>query len=76
MSVGLSGLTAWGLYRFEILRGEIEMPPLTDPGFQAAVIQGLTDATIRALTEAFLLSGAIMVVALLIALSLRREEAA
>ena len=76
MSVGLSGLTAWGLYRFEILRGQIEMPPLTDPGFQAAVIQGLTDATIRALTEAFLLSGAIMVVALLIALSLRREEAA
>jgi len=68
MSVGLSALTAWGLYRFELLRGQIELPPLTDPGFQAAVIRGLTESSIQALTEAFLLSAAIMAAALLISL--------
>ena len=28
MTVGLSGLTAWGLYRFGILRQLIDLPPL------------------------------------------------
>jgi EmrB/QacA subfamily drug resistance transporter len=74
MSVGLSGLTAWGLYRFEILRGQIELPAMTDPGFQAAIIQELTNASIQALTEAFLLAAGIMIVALIIGLRLRPEQ--
>ena len=41
MSVGLSGLTALGLYRFDVLRGQLELPPLGDPDFAAAVAEGL-----------------------------------
>ena len=36
-SVGLSALTAWGLARFNSLRGDIDLPPITDPGFESAL---------------------------------------
>ena len=32
MTIGLSALTSWGLYRFDVL-GTVELPPLTDPGY-------------------------------------------
>ena len=35
-SVGLSALTAWGLARFNALRSTIDLPRITDPGFEAA----------------------------------------
>jgi hypothetical protein len=70
MSVGLSALTAWGIYRFEILRQQIQLPPLTDPDFQRAIIEGMTQATITVLNETFLISALIAAVALLAALKL------
>jgi EmrB/QacA subfamily drug resistance transporter len=73
MSVGLSALTAWGLYRFNILRVRIELPPLTDPGFQAAFVEGLSRTTVTVLTETFLISAAMAALALLPALWLRRD---
>jgi MFS family permease len=74
MSVGLSGLTAWGLRRFGELRESIELPPITDPGFQDAVLNGLTGVTVSVLTETFLISAIIAGLAILVALSLRSED--
>ena len=39
LSVGLSALTAWGLSRFNALRSTIELPPLTDPNFESALLE-------------------------------------
>lgn len=72
MSVGLSALTAWGLYRFDILRGRLDLPPVTDPHYQSAIVQGLTDTTVAVLAETFVISAIFAVVALFIALRLRR----
>lgn len=76
MSVGLSALTAWGLRRFAILRVQITLPdlPLADPVYQQAIIDGLTQVTVRVLTETFLVSAAVATVALLVGLRLRRES--
>ncbi len=74
MSVGLSGLTAWGLRRFVELRESIELPPITDPSFQNSVVEGLTEVTITVLTETFLISSVIAGLAIFFALSLRSED--
>jgi len=74
MSVGLSGLTAWGLRRFGQLRESIELPPITDPGFQDAVLDGLTGVTVSVLIETFLISAIIAGLAILVALPLRAED--
>ncbi len=75
MSVGLSGLTAWGLYRFEILRKLIDLPnlPLSDPTYQQALADGLTEVTVTVLTETFLISAIVALLALLIAFWLKRD---
>jgi len=76
MSVGLSSLTAWGLHRFELLRTQIELPdlPLSDPAYQQAIVDGLTRVTVRVLTETFLISAGIALLAFCLALLLRRES--
>ncbi|MAT95811.1 MAG: MFS transporter [Anaerolineaceae bacterium] len=76
MSVGLSGLTAWGLYRFEILRKLIDLPelPLSDPAYQQALADGLTEVTVAVLTETFLISAGVALLALLIAFWLKRDS--
>jgi MFS family permease len=75
MSVGLSGLTAWGLHRFSLLRTQIQLPdlPFTAPAYQQAVINGLTQVTVRVLTETFVISAVIALLALLISFQLRRD---
>ena len=75
MSVGLSGLTGWGLYRFEILRKLIILPdlPLSDPTYQQALADGLTQVTVSVLTETFLISAGAALLALLFAFWLRRD---
>lgn len=74
MSVGLSSLTAWGLHRFDILRKEVLLPEITDPGFQDALVRGLTSTTVAVLTETFLISAIVMIVALVVAMTLRRDK--
>lgn len=73
MSVGLSGLTAWGLRRFEVLRTQIILPdlPFSDPVYQKAIVDGLTEVTVRVLTETFWVTAVIALIALLISLRLR-----
>ena len=75
MSVGLSALTAWGLHRFQILRTQIELPdlPLSDPVYQRAIADGLTQVTADVLTETFVVTAVVALIALLIALWLRRD---
>ena len=60
LSVGLSALTAWGLARFNRLRGDIELPPLTDPGFEAALRQASADLTSQAIAETFVATAVVV----------------
>ncbi len=74
MSVGLSALTAWGLYRFGILRQRIQIPPSEDPNYQNALIQALTDTTVATLAETFVISALFAIIALLLGLTLRTAQ--
>jgi MFS family permease len=76
MSVGLSGLTAWGLHRFSLLRTQIQFPdlPFTDPVYQQAIVAGLTEVTVKVLTETFVVSAVIALLALLISFLLKRDQ--
>lgn len=73
MSVGLSALTAWGLYRFEILRQTITLPPLGDPTYIQAINEGLTAVTVAVLAESFLICAVVAVVALFVSSRLRTD---
>jgi MFS family permease len=75
MSVGLASLTAWGLERFNQLRRDIDLPSISDPSFQSAAVEALTETTIRVLTETFLICAGIAAFALLIGLLIRKDEA-
>jgi EmrB/QacA subfamily drug resistance transporter len=76
LSVGLSALTAWGLARFNALRGDIELPPLTDPGFESALREVSADLTSTSIAETFLATAALLLVGFAItALMLRRAAA-
>ena len=71
LSVGLSLLTAWGLARFNALRGDIELPPIDDPGFEAAVIDAQGSLTAQAIAETFLAAAAVTAVGLVLAFAIK-----
>jgi MFS family permease len=75
MSVGLSALTSWGLHRFGLLRTQINLPdlPLSDPAYQQAIVDGLIQVTVRVLTETFIVSAVVGLLALMLSFTLRRE---
>jgi MFS family permease len=74
LSVGLSGLTAWGLYRFNQLRRTIELPPLDDPGYGDAAVRATAELTTSALAETFLAAGLVVIAAFGVALFMRRPS--
>lgn len=72
LSVGLSGLTAWGLHRFNQLRTEIDLPPITDPEYGPAAIEASADLTTAAMAETFVAAGFVLLLAWLVAATMRR----
>jgi len=74
LAVGLSGLTAWALHRFDTLRRTIDLPPLDSPGYREALEQAQAGLTSSALSETFLFSAALAAAAIPVALWLRRRS--
>ncbi|MGA9275987.1 MFS transporter [Ilumatobacter sp.] len=73
LSVGLSALTAWGLARFNALRSEIELPPITDPDFQSALTVATERLTAQSIADTFIASAAALGVGLALCLFLLRR---
>ena len=71
-SVGLSALTAWGLARFNDLRSTIDLPPLTDPGFEAATTAAYESLTAQAIAETFTAAAVVIGAGLLTTFAMRR----
>ena len=76
LAVGLAGLTAWALHRFDTLRRGLDLPPLTDPGYPQAVEAAQRQITASALSETFVASALIAVAGLMVAAALRPGGAA
>lgn len=76
LSVGLSGLTAWGIYRYEQLRDQILLPPLEDPAYQEALRRAQEELTTAALAETFLAAAVVVAAGIGAALFMRRRVAA
>ena len=73
LSVGLSLLTAWGLARFNALRGDITLPAISDPGFDEAVLAAQADLTSQAIAETFLAAAAVAAVGFGLAFAMRNR---
>ena len=71
LSVGLSALTAWALARFNDLRSTIDLPPLTDPDFQEALLAAQESLTAQAIAETFTAAAVVIGVGLLAAFAMR-----
>ncbi|MCP5024971.1 MAG: MFS transporter [Actinomycetia bacterium] len=69
-SIGLAGLTAYGLARFDALRSRVDLPAITDPGFGGAVREAQAEVTATAIAETFLLAALVTALAGLSALAL------
>ncbi|NND01728.1 MAG: MFS transporter [Acidimicrobiia bacterium] len=74
LSVGLSGLTAYGLWRFNVLRPTLQLPPLDDPGYQEAVTAAQAELTTSALAETFVAAAVLAAIAFAITFLMRRRE--
>lgn len=74
LAVGLSGLTAYGLWRFNELRGTLDLPPLGDPGYQDALTTAQAELTTSALAETFIAAAGFAAIALAVAFFMRRRE--
>jgi EmrB/QacA subfamily drug resistance transporter len=75
LSVGLSALTAWGLSRFNALRSTIELPPLTDPKFESALMAAQEQLTAQAIAETFTAAAVVLGAGLLATFAMRRLAA-
>ena len=72
LSVGLSALTAWGLSRFNALRSTIDLPPLTDPNFESALLAAQEHLTAQAIAETFTAAAVVLGAGLLATFAMRR----
>jgi MFS family permease/prefoldin subunit 5 len=75
LSVGLSALTAWGLSRFNALRSTIDLPPLTDPKFESALLAAQEHLTAQAIAETFTAAAVVLGAGLLATFAMRRLAA-
>ncbi len=66
-SLGLAALTAWGIRRYDALRTEVELPPVTDPGYGDAVATATVDISTSALAETFIGAAIALVAAVMVA---------
>ncbi len=73
LSIGLSGLTAWGLYRFNQLRTEVVLPPLDNPGYADALEAAQAELTTSALAETFGAAAVVVLIAMAAAMIMRRS---
>ena len=73
LSVGLSGLTAWGLFRFNQLRDTIDLPALGSSGYEQALLDAQATLTAQALAETFLAAAVVVAIAVAVALVMRRD---
>jgi MFS family permease len=76
LSVGLSALTAWGLYRFNQLRDTLELPPIDDPGYADALAKAQAELTTSALAETFIAAAVVVALAALAASAMRKQRRA
>ena len=74
LSVGLSALTAWGLARFNDLRSTIDLPPITDPGYEDADIDAQERLTAQAIAETFTAAAVVIGAGLLAAIAMRHRR--
>ncbi|MDH5423256.1 MAG: MFS transporter, partial [Acidimicrobiia bacterium] len=74
LSVGLAGLTAWGLHRYGQLRGTIQLPPITDPTYSDVLATAQADLTTMALSETFLAAAVVAGVGLIVGLAMRKNS--
>jgi hypothetical protein len=75
LAVGLSGLTAWAIFRFDTLRDSIELPPLGSPGYEEAAAAAQASLSATALGETFLFSAGVALAAALVGMLLRGGDA-
>jgi MFS family permease len=76
LSVGLAGLTAWGLARFNAGRRDLELPPLSDPRFEEALFDATGRLTADAISETFLAAAVFTISGLVAALVMRSNDQA
>jgi MFS family permease len=74
LAVGLSGLTAWAIYRFDTARRSLDLPPMTDPAYNEILSRAQGEITASALAETFFFSAALLLAALGLAGLLRPHQ--
>ena len=74
LSVGLAALTAWGLARFNDLRSNLVLPPITSPDFPTVATEAAAELTASAISETFLAATGLTILGLFVAMLARSQR--